>query len=220
MVNSTSMVDSLISELSSINGLQDAKVIENYTSVTQTNASNAQIPVGETIPSHSIMLVVQGANSTGNFDTLVAEAMLMKRSGGCGMAAVSNSSNVRNITLDDNGVGSYTMTFNYASSVPIYVYIEVVNNGFSGDIDTAIKNILQNWFAGNTSQITATNFIKIGKNVSAFEMSSVIMQNLSVYIPKCYIGTSPSPSSSDEIDINNIQIATIADSNITVNLLS
>lgn len=220
MVNSTSMPASILSELYAINGLQDAKIIENYTSQSQEHDDNPEIPVGEEIPSHSIMVIVHGANAQGNFDTLVAKAILKNRSCGCGMAAVVNTSNVRQVSLSDDGVGQYTMTFNYAEQVPIYTYLEVINNGYSGDINTAIKNVLQNWFAGNSTEISATNFIKIGKNVSAFELAGVIMQNLSVYIPKCYIGTSASPSSSDEIDISNVQIATIEDANITINLLS
>ena len=220
MINSTSMPASILSELFAINGLQDADIIENYSSQTHYHADDPKIPVGESVPPHSIMVIVHGANSTGDFDYLVAKALLRKRSGGCGMAAVSDSDNVRQITLSDNNVGSYTMTFNYAKRVPIYMYLEVVNNGYSGDINTAIKQVLQNWFAGNGSEISATNFVKIGKNISAFEVAGVIMQNLSVYIPKCYISTSPSPSSSDEIDIEGDAIGTISDTDITINLLS
>lgn len=220
MLNSTSMPASILSELYAINGLQDAKIIENYTSQTQGHSDNPEIPTGESIPSHSIMVIVHGANSTGDFDYLVANALLRKRSGGCGMAAVANAANVRQITLSDDNVGSYTMTFNYAATVPIYMYLEVVNNGYSGDINTAIKSVLQNWFAGNGSEISAPDFVKIGKNISAFEIAGVIMQNLSVYIPKCLISTSPSPTSSNEIDIENNAIATISDGDITINLLS
>lgn len=218
---STGMVDSLKAALFDINGLLSCEVIENYTSQTQTygNSFDIPIPMGESIASHSVMIVVAGGNSTGDFDNLVANAILAKRSGGCGMDPVSNSSNVRNVSVSGENGGTYTITFNYAEPVPIYVYLDVRNNGYGGNVEIAIQEILENWFSGNLD-IDDSLKIKIGKNISAFEISSILMQNLPIYIPSCYIGISPNPSSSNEIDISNIQIATITTNNITVNLLS
>lgn len=218
---STGTVDSLKAALFNINGLLSCEIIENYTSETLTygNSFGIPIPMGESIASHSVMIVVAGGNSTGDFDNLVANAILSKSSGGCGMAAVSDSSNVRNISVTGTNGGTYTMTFNYAQSVPIYVYLDVRNNGYGGNVEIAIQEVLTNWFSGNLD-IEDSLKIKIGKNISAFEISSILMQNLSIYIPSCYIGTSPNPNSSNEIDISNIQIATITTDNITVNLLS
>lgn len=218
---STGMVDSLKAALFDINGLLSCEIIENYTSKTLTygNSLGIPIPMGESIASHSVMIVVAGGNSTGDFDNLVANAILTKRSGGCGMAPVSNSSNVRNVSVSGENGGTYMMTFNYAEPVPIYVYLDVRNNGYGGNVDIAIQETLENWFSGNLD-IDDSLQIKIGKNISAFEISSVLMQNLPIYIPSCYIGKSPNPRSSNEIDISNIQIATITTNNITVNLLS
>ena len=218
---STGMVDSIKAALFDIKGLLSCEIIENYTSETLThgNSFNIPIPMGESIASHSLMIVVAGGNSTGDFDDLVANAILSKRSGGCGMAPVSNSSNVRNVSISDANGGTYLMTFNYAQSVPIYVYLDVRNNGYGGNVEMAIQEVLTNWFSGNLD-VEDSFKIKIGKNISAFEISSILMQNLSIHIPSCYIGTSPNPNSSNEIDISNIQIATITADNITVNLLS
>lgn len=218
---STCMVDSLKAALFDINGLLSCEIIENYTSQTLTsnNSFGIPIPEGESIASHSVMIVVAGGNSTGDFDNLVANAILNKRSGGCGMAPVSNSSNVREVNVSDTNGGSYTMTFNYAQSVPIYVYLDVRNNGYGGNVEIAVRETLLNWFSGNLD-IDDSLKIKIGKNISAFEISSILMQNLPIYIPSCYIGTSQNPNSSNEIEISNIQIATITTDNITVNLLS
>lgn len=218
---STGTVDSLKAALFNINGLLSCEVIENYTSQTLTsnNSFGIPIPEGESIASHSVMIVVAGGNSTGDFDNLVANAILTKRSGGCGMAPVSNKSNVRNVSVSEENGGTYTITFNYAQSVPIYVYLDVRNNGYRGNVDVAIQETLENWFSGNLD-IDDSLKIKIGKNISAFEVSSILMQHLPIYIPSCYIGTSPNPSKSNEIDISNIQIATITTNNITVNLLS
>lgn len=218
---STGTVDSLKAALFNINGLLSCEVIENYTSekLTYGNSFGIPIPTGESIPSHSVMIVVAGGNSTGDFDNLVANAILAKRSGGCGMAPVSNSSNVRNVNVSDANGGSYTITFNYAQSIPIYIYLDVRNNGYGGNVEIAVQEVLTNWFSGNLD-IDDSLKIKIGKNISAFEISSILMQNLPIYIPSCYIGTSPNPRSPNEIDISNIQIATITTNNITVNLLS
>lgn len=218
---STGTVDSLKAALFNINGLLSCEIIENYTSKTLTygNSFDIPIPKGESIASHSIMIVVAGGNSTGNFDNLVANAILTKRSGGCGMAAVSNKSNVRNVSVSGENGGTYMMTFNYAEPVPIYVYLDVRNNGYGGNVGIAVQEVLTNWFSGNLD-IDDSLKIKIGKNISAFEVSSILMQNLPIYIPSCYIGTSPNPRSPNEIDISNIQIATITTNNITVNLLS
>lgn len=218
---STGTVDSLKAALFNINGLLSCAVIENYTSETLTSNNSFAIPIpeGESIASHSVMIVVAGGNSTGDFDDLVANAILTKRSGGCGMAPVSNSSNVRNVSVSGENGGSYTITFNYAQSVPIYVYLDVRNNGYGGNVEIAVQEVLTNWVSGNLD-IDDSLKIKIGKNISAFEISSILMQNLPIYIPSCYIGTSPNPRSPNEIDISNIQIATITTNNITVNLLS
>ena len=218
---STGTVDSLKAALFDINGLLSCEVIENYTSETLTygNSFGIPIPTGESIASHSVMIVVAGGNSTGDFDNLVANAILTKRSGGCGMAPVSNSSNVRNVSVSGENGGTYMMTFNYAEPVPIYVYLDVRNNGYGGNVEIAVQEVLTNWFSGNLD-IDDSLKIKIGKNISAFEISSILMQNLPIYIPSCYIGTSPNPRSPNEIDISNIQIATITTNNITVNLLS
>lgn len=218
---STGTVDSLKAALFNINGLLSCEIIENYTSETLTsgNSFGIPIPTGESIASHSVMIVVAGGNSTGDFDNLVANAILTKRSGGCGMAPVSNTSNVRNVSVSGENGGTYMMTFNYAEPVPIYVYLDVRNNGYGGNVDIAVQEVLTNWFSGNLD-IDDSLKIKIGKNISAFEISSILMQNLPIYIPSCYIGTSPNPRSPNEIDISNIQIATITTNNITVNLLS
>lgn len=218
---STGMVDSIKAALFDINGLLSCEIIENYTSETLTygNSFGIPIPTGESIASHSVMIVVAGGNSTGDFDNLVANAILTKRSGGCGMVPVSNLSNVREVNISDATGGSYTMTFNYAQSVPIYVYLDVRNNGYGGNVEIAIQEVLTNWFSGNLD-IDDSLKIKIGKNISAFEISSILMQNLPIYIPSCYIGKSPNPNSSNEIEISKIQIATITTDNITVNLLS
>ena len=218
---STGTVDSLKAALFNINGLLSCEIIENYTSETLTygNSFGIPIPTRESIPSHSVMIVVAGGNSTGDFDNLVANAIWTKRSGGCGMAPVSNTSNVREVNVSDANGGSYTITFNYAQSIPIYIYLDVRNNGYGGNVEIAVQEVLTNWFSGNLD-IDDSLKIKIGKNISAFEISSILMQNLPIYISSCYIGTSPNPRSSTEIDISNIQIATITTNNITVNLLS
>lgn len=218
---STGTVDSLKAALFDINGLLSCEIIENYTSQTLTsnNSFGIPIPTGESIASHSVMIVVAGGNSTGDFDNLVANAILTKRSGGCGMAAVSNKSNVRNVSVSGENGGTYTITFNYAQPIPIYIYLDVRNNGYGGNVEIAVQEVLTNWFSGNLD-IDDSLKIKIGKNISAFEVSSVLMQNLPIYIPSCYIGKSPNPRYSNEIDISNIQIATITTNNITVNLLS
>ena len=135
------------------------------------------------------------------------------------MAKVSNDSNVREVNVSDANGGSYTITFNYAQSIPIYIYLDVRNNGYGGNVEIAVQEVLTNWFSGKLD-IDDSLKIKIGKNISAFEISSILMQNLPIYIPSCYIGKSPNPESSNEIDISNIQIATITTNNITVNLLS
>lgn len=218
---STGTVDSLKAALFNINGLLSCEIIENYTSeeLTSDNSFGIPIPEGEQIDSHSVMIVVAGGNSTGDFDNLVANAILTKRSGGCGMAPVSKSSNVRNVSVSGENGGTYMMTFNYAQSIPIYIYLDVRNNGYGGNVEIAVQEVLTNWFSGNLD-IDDSLKIKIGKNISAFEISSILMQNLPIYIPSCYIGISPNPRSSNEIDISNIQIATITTNNITVNLLS
>ena len=224
---STSMINSLYGALYQIEGLQSAYIIENTTSNAQTNTDRGIIPVGETVLPHSVMIIVYGGNSSGTFETDVAKAIFNKRSGGCGMSPVADASYVKRITfMDTADVDSvyagristpYTMTFNMAKEIPVYISVNVENIDFGGQVDVAVKEVLMNWFAGNLETADAVN---IGHNISAFEIGNIIMQNVSVKVKDCRIGLSPNPTSTAEIPIEITQIATLPKENITVVLES
>lgn len=204
-IYSTSMLDSLKSALYEINGLKSYSYYENYTNQVQTNADNAVIPVGESVAPHSIFLFAWGGTNDSTFYSQIAQAMLNKRSGGCGMqASVVYPTNVRQIDVIDNG-SAYKMTFNTPEAVPIYITMQVRNVSYTGsDLTSAVKDVILNWFAGNLSNVQPFG---IGVDISPFDLSYVVSSQLGVVVLSCFIGTSPNPTSTDIITIPMNQIA-------------
>lgn len=212
---STSMVNSLISELYEIEGLISCYVYENYDNFTKTNENDSIVPVGESISPHSIFVVVYGASPTFNND--VANAIITKKSGGCGLVASSvYPQNVVNAQVR-NGDGTYNITFNTPQAIPVYININVKNISYSGsDLVNDVKNVISQYFSSN---IQSTNKIDIGKNISAFDIGCVVSSQLGVYVASCFIGTSENPNSVDEISISINQIGSVDINNIQVGII-
>lgn len=218
--HSTSMMNSLIGALYDIEGLTGYSYYENNTNVTQTHSVvptdvNYAIPVGEEVNDHSIFLFIMGGNSTSDFYQKVADVMLAKRSGGCGMqASIVYPDNVKSIIVQDNNY-PYTMVFNTPEPKEFYISLTVRNSSYTGsDISTAIKDVISNWLAGNLNSVSEFN---IGTDITPFDLSYVVQSQIGVIVLKCAIGLSADTVSTDtviEIPIN--QVATCSQSNMSI----
>lgn len=212
----SSYLNSLYSALYELEGTQSVYIYENPTGSAKTNAQDDLIPVGETIDGHSIFIVISGDTNNLNYLNAVANAIVEKRSGGCGMvASLAYPANVKQIDVQ-NGLGIYTMTFNVAEPVPISTNISVKNISYTGDnLAQDVQAIIADWFAGN---IETTNRNEIGYDISSFDIASIVSQELGVYVQTCEIKktNSADPFSTTEIPIEINEIATAGDINVGV----
>lgn len=211
----SSTIESLNGALYSINGVISSCVYENYTGANKTHADDPLIPVGETINSHSVFIVVSGGNTSGNFEQEVANAIVIKKGGGCGMVASQvYPDNVRAISVQNNG-RPYTMTYNVAQPIPISVDIKVKNISYTGlNLAEDVKNIISDWFVGNVDYVNKNT---IGYDISPFDLGAIVSTKLGVYVPSCLIkGGSVSEFGIDEVPIAINEIGTVDINDITV----
>ncbi|MBR3163757.1 baseplate J/gp47 family protein [Candidatus Saccharibacteria bacterium] len=215
---STSMVNSIGSAIYEINGVKSLYIYENYEGFDKTNADDPLIPVGETVKAHGVMIIVDGGSNDATFDTKVASAILEKRSGGCNMSAVADTDYVRTIQVRDGIYQTpYNMTFNMAQPVQLYMSLTVQNVSYTGaNLADAVRNIIVDWFAGNLEGVSP---VSIGKTISIFDITSVLSNQIGVYIKACTIGTSPDNLGINEIPVPITHIATIDKENINITVL-
>lgn len=217
-INASSTVAAMYAALYQVDGMQSVYILENYMSSPQTSADNPLIPQGETVGGHSLMVIVNGQNASGDFDYQTAQAIMTKKTAGCGLSAVANKSNVKTVEVSDGDYDTLnTVVFNYAAKVPVFIKVVVQNINYGGEVKTAVQNLLLDWFAGN---LDTEEKVAIGKSISPFEISSLIMGQIGVRVKNCLIGTSAGNLSVNEIEIATTQIATIEAQNITVELES
>ena len=205
-------VASIEGELYSIDGLKSYYIYENPDGINKTHADDPRIPEGETSLAHSIFVWVYGANEKGSFYQEVANALVNKKSAGCGYSYVQNGNYVHTITSDNGQIA----IFNTAQPLPIYINVSVKNISYQCDnLLSEISSLLQNYFAGNLENQKG---IQIGQEISAFELSNIISSNLSVKVDMLTIGTSSSNLSSNPISVPKSQIATVSPQNITITI--
>lgn len=215
---STNMVRSIASALYEINGLKSLYIYENFDGVDYTTSNDPIIPVGETVKAHSVMIVVAGGTNDGTFDQQVGDAILEKRSGGCGMSKVADPTYVRDVIVRDGTYQTpYTMSFNMSAPKAIRISLEVKNISFTGsNLGDAIKNILLNWFSDNLEGVDG---VQIGQSISIFDVTSILSSQIGVYIRSCQIGVVGGDLGVNEINVPFTQIATLDYNNITVSVL-
>ena len=147
----------------------------------------------------------------------VAQAMVAKKSAGCGF---NNGSGTNISTVVDVPYSGQLMTVLYdvAINVPINVLVNIKVLTSVQDATTAVQNAL---IAYATGQIDGIAGLTVGQNVSAFELAGAITsQYPAIYVQSLYIAKNPTtPTVSTEIAITPYQIATLATGNITVNLV-
>lgn len=217
---SAGYVQSIEGALYDIDGVKSVYVYENDTSLPKTHDNDSLIPTGETVLPHSVFIVVDGGNQTGNFDEQVAEAIMNKKSAGCGMSPANEdltphaTSHSVSIPMPNGGI--FTAVYNTPALIPIYISMSVSNGSYSGYNHQAdIKNLLVQWGAGNYS---GEDGVKIGTPISAFEVSCIVQRNLGASVKDCKIGTSMESLGYSEIPIQITQKAVFYDTNIVVNV--
>lgn len=217
---SAGYIQSIEGALWDIEGIKSVYVYENDTSLPKTNLNDEVIPKGETIQPHSVFIVVDGGNKEGNFEELVATAIMNKKSVGCGMSRANETLNphatAHSVSIPQITGGVFTAIFNTPALIPIYVSIIATKGSYSGyNLQSDIKDVVLQWSNGNEGYGRG---LQVGTRVSAFDISHVVQNRLGAHIVDCKIGTAESTLGYAEIPIEFTQKAVIYIENITVNV--
>jgi uncharacterized phage protein gp47/JayE len=189
---SQTQVASLYAALLAIPGVTAVYVDNNTTSTTNGNST----------PGHSIQTVVQAASSSG-MTLAVATAILLNLNDGCGVYGTTSQS----VTDPNTGI-SYTIEFDYATEVPIYVVVNA-HPVAGGTLTTAQVTAIQNAVAAYINTLTIGETVSFGEIVTA--AAAALNTNpsqpvVSIRSP-LYLGTSFGGTSSADLAMAFNQIA-------------
>lgn len=167
---------------------------------------------GVTIPAHSICVVVDGGT-----DQEIAQAIYEVKTGGTGYTTITGQS-VTQTVIDGAYNVPYQVTFNRPEYVPFKINIQVRNVNYSGsDLVTDVKNAIIRWSEG---LVNGVDGLKIGQNVSPFEISAAVSDEIpEIYVKNCRIALVGGSLSTNELDFTVSQIGQIELSNITVTVV-
>lgn len=187
-----STIDSIRAKLLEIPEVEDARVFENDTDVTD----------GFGRPPHSIECVVLEGDDQEIRDTIWAS-----KAGG-----IETYGSVTGTISDSMG---FTHTVDFSRPTPITIYISVENLEINSllfpiDGDEAIKQALATFGTGEFS---------IGDDVIYNKLHCAIAEIAGVIDYDLFIDTTPAPAAEDNIDIQDDEVASFDTSNITVTFL-
>lgn len=154
---------------------------------------------------------------TGTVST-VAQALVSKKSAGAAYNnGPGNAISAQVIVPYSNQV--MTVLFDTPAAVPVNV---IVNVSFVNSVQNVVQIVTNAILDYVNGLIPGIAGLVVGQNVSSFELAGAVTRlNPNIYVQSLFIATAPTtPTSSAEIPIAVYQIATIAASNITVNVLS
>lgn len=189
---SSNILDSLYSALLNIDGVDEVRIYENDTDVTD---SNGVLP-------HSFLPVVLGGSSQ-----IIAETIWENKP----MGILSQGNTVIQIT-DSQGF-IHDIGLERPTPVTIYIIVNLsedteANIPFPGDGVEQVQN--------NIISYAATN-IGVGKDVIFSRLFTPINQVTGHQIDSLFIGTSPAPVGTSNISIDFNEIASFTSVNIEVN---
>ena len=201
----TSIVASIASALNTVENVSSSFVYNNGedTSVTYD---------GITVPAHSVLIVVDGGTNQE-----VADAIFSKVSGGCGYTAITGQSVTQQVQDGFYGV-DYNVTFNRPEVLDFDVEIEVRNNQYTGsDLEGDVKQAILNWSVG---KVEGVDGLKIGQNVSPFEIASAVSASIpDIYVKSCLICSHGGTPATSELTYTIAQVGEIQEANITVTVV-
>lgn len=189
---SSNILDSLYSALLNIDGVEEVKIYENDTNVTD---SNGVLP-------HSFLPVVRGGSSQIIANTIWQNKPMGIRSQGNTIIQITDSQGfVHDIGLER------------PSPVTIYMVINLSADSesptpFPGDGVEQIQSNIITYASSN---------IGVGKDVIYSRLFTPINQVAGHQVDSLFIGTSPMPTGTSNIPVDFNQIASFESVNITVN---
>lgn len=202
--NAAGILPAIRGAVLNVDGIVDAYVTENATSGT--------VSVG-TVSLNANSLYVAAYGGT---DADVAKAIWSKKPPGCAYTGGTT------VTVTDTASGyslpypSYSVTFQRASALPIYIDISIADNGLvPADSVQLIRTAVLGAFAGADGGAAA----RIGGTVYALRFAGVVASLGSwVQLVSITIGTTASPTGSEvAVEIN--EMPTLSEANIAVTLV-
>jgi len=188
---SSNILDSLYSALLNIDGIQEVKIYENDTSVTDSNG----------VLGHSFLPVILGGSSQ-----LIAETIWKNKPIG-----ILSQGDTTVPIIDAQGF-SHNISFKRPDPITIYIALNISEDSeatapFPGDGVDQIKNNIISYAASN---------IGVGKDVIYSRLFTPINQVPGHQVNSLFIGTSPSPMSTSNIPIAFDKIASFTSANIII----
>lgn len=200
-----SLMQAIKAKLTNISNVLSSWAYDNYTNATITYDTVS-------IPAHSICVVVDGGT-----DQEIAEAIYQVKTGGTGYTTISGQS--VDVTVTDGAYNTpYVVTFNRPQYVGFKVSIQVRNVSYSGaDLEEDIKQAIIDWSEG---LVNGVDGLKIGQNVSPFEISAAVSDQIpEIYVKDCKIALLNGTLSTNELSFSVKQVGQILKSNITVTVV-
>lgn len=181
---STNQLGSLHSAISSLDGVKNVSVLENY-------KNSVDLKTG--LPPHSFSCIVDGGD-----DTEIAQAIYSKKSVGSAMHAVNTL--VETPAISDETGNLHNMVFSRPVYVPVSVAVEIKkSDSLPADIEDQIKTSIMDYAAGGVAELSGEGFDRSGFGIGV----SVPVGRL--YTPVNYIIGQYAPSFCEGITINGGQ---------------
>ncbi len=181
------IIESIISEIISVEGVEKVVVYENDTDATDAKG----------IPPHAFMPIVLGGLSSE-----IGNAIWNNKPTG-----IKSFGTTTVQVIDSQGI-EHSVSFKRPTPITIYIKMTLdVNGDFPGEGTTLVKQELLDYFADNYSigdSVVYTRLFTPINNVPGHQVNSLT------------IGTAPSPVGVSNITINYDQIATLYDVNIEI----
>lgn len=200
-----SLMQAIKAKLANIENVLSSWAYDNYTNAAITYD-------GITIPAHSICVVIDGGS-----DQEIAQALFEVKTGGTGYTAIAGQSVTQTVTDGAYNV-PYDVTFNRPAYISFAVNIQVKNVNYTGsDLVSDVKNAIIKWSEG---LVNGVDGLKIGQNVSPFEISAAVSDEIpEIYVKNCEIGLVGGSMSTSELVFTVAQVGQITQENITVTVV-
>lgn len=184
----TNIVESLYSALYSVEGVEEVRVYENDTDVTDENG----------VPGHSFMPVVSGGSSEE-----IAAAIWKNKP--LGILSFGNTS----VVVSDSQGFAHEVSFERPNPVVVYITINITtDDSFPSNGEDAIRASLIDYFIENFG---------IGDDIIYSRLYTPINRVPGHQVDSMYIGRDPSPDSQSNLQIGFNEIANLSSVNIVIN---
>lgn len=210
-VNSISVISAIKANLEALSGVKGTFLYDNY-------SDNSVAVDSITVPAHSILAVVDGGDPA-----RIAQVLYDKKTIGTGYCSTTTDPDitiVEQTVLDQITGNSYTVRFARPRIVNIAVEITVARQDYTGnDLESDIKQAIIDWALGENPDVDG---IKIGKDVSPFEISAAVSNTIpEIFIRDCKIGIvdGEEQPAAEIITMDEADKGVIESANITVTIL-